>query len=232
MLEASPLLSQLDRREQHRLRELASLFLHRKVIVAADGFELDESMRVVIAAQASLLILNLGLDWYDGWSEVIVYPGAFIAAHQERDEAGVVHQGGRGLSGEAWGRGPVILSWEDIDPLKQSQRRRGSNVVLHEFAHKLDFLDGFANGIPRLHQGNTPQQWAERFSRAYADLQQRNPHQADGIDRYATSSPAEFFAVMTEDFFEAPDRLQANYPAVYEELCCFYMQQPLKRLAS
>jgi len=229
VLEISPLLALLDRRERRRLRELSSLLLQRKALVGADGLELDELMRAYIAAQASLLILNLGIKWYDGWSEIIVYPGAFIAPHREQDEAGVVHDGARALSGEAWGRGPVILSWEDIDPSTRAHRHKGSNVVLHELAHKLDFLDGAANGIPPLHSGNRQKQWTEVFTHAFADLCRRNHHQSAGIDRYATTSPAEFFAVMTELFFEDPLRLQKQYPLLYDELHRFYKQDLLLR---
>lgn len=229
IVEASPVLQPLGKKEQHRLRILASLFLHHKVIVGAGGFEPDEMVRGMIAAQASLLILNLGLDWYDGWSEIIVYPDAFIAPRREYDEAGVIHESNRGLSGEAWGRGPVILSWEDINPATHKQHLKGSNVVLHEFTHKLDFLDGAANGIPPLHPGNTQQEWASDFTRAYEDLRGRNPHQLEGMDPYAMTSPAEFFAVMSEHFFESPKSLQKNYPGVYEELRRFYKQDPIKR---
>jgi Mlc titration factor MtfA (ptsG expression regulator) len=229
VLEVSPLLARLNKKEQHRLREMASLFLHRKEIVGSDGFELDEKMRALIASQASLLILNLGLDWYDGWSEIIVYPGAFIAPHQQRDDAGVVHEQNRGLSGEAWSRGPVLLSWADIDPATQDHRRKGGNVVLHEFAHKLDFLDGSANGIPQLHRGINQQEWAADFTRAYADLSQHITRSADKIDRYATTNPAEFFAVVTELFFEDPINLQTPYPAIYDELRRFYRQDPVNR---
>ncbi len=229
VVDASPVLQRLGRKEQHRLRILASLFLHRKVIVGAGGFEPDEMVRGVIAAQASLLVLNLGLDWYDGWSEIIVYPGAFIAPHREHDEAGVVHESNRGLSGEAWGRGPLVLSWEDIAPATRGQRPQGSNVVLHEFAHKLDFLDGAANGIPPLHPGNTQQEWARDFTRAYNDLRRRGHLQLEGMDPYATTCPAEFFAVMTEHFFEAPANLQRHYPGIYDELRRFYRQDPVMR---
>ncbi len=230
VLDESPLLSALKRHELHQLHKLTSLFLYHKVVVGADNFELDEFMRATIAAQACLLVLNLGLDWFDGWSEIIVYPDAFIAPRREQDAAGVIHEGVNGLSGEAWGRGPVILSWADIDPSTQSQHRKGSNVVLHEFTHKLDFLDGSANGIPPLHLGNTMQDWAEDFTRAYADLSHRSPRHSGGIDRYATTNPAEFFAVMTELFFEAPQRLQENYPSIYDELRHFYLQDPIKRM--
>jgi Mlc titration factor MtfA (ptsG expression regulator) len=230
VVEPSPLLSRLDRKERNRLRELSSLFLHRKVIVGAKGFELDEFSRAFIATHASLLILNLGLDWFDGWSEIIVYPGAFIVPRHEPDEAGVVHEGNRGLTGEAWMRGPVILSWPDIDPANRDHRHKGSNVLLHEFAHKLDFLDGSANGIPPLHSGNRQHEWTEDFSSAYADLSRGRHHKSTGIDRYATTSPAEFFAVTTEVFFEDPVRLRKQYPAVYDELRRFYRQDPMRRL--
>jgi Mlc titration factor MtfA (ptsG expression regulator) len=224
----TPLLSHLPKGESHKLRELASLFLHRKVMVGAGDFELDPFKRATIAAQASLLVLHLGLDWFDGWSEVIVYPAAFIAPHRELDEAGVLHEGSRGLSGEAWGRGPVILSWADIDPLNRNHHK-GSNVVLHEFAHKLDFLDGSANGTPPLHPGNRQQEWAIDFTEAYADLSHHSFHHSGGIDRYATTSPSEFFAVMTELFFEDAQRLQQHYPTIYDELRRFYRQDPINR---
>lgn len=227
IVQVSPVLQSLGKPEQHRLRMLTSLFLHHKEIVGAGGFEPDEMVRGVIAAQASLLVLNLGLDWYDGWSEIIVYPDAFIAPHRENDETGVVHEGERGLSGEAWGRGPVILAWAEIDPAGSARHRQGANVVLHEFAHKLDFRDGAANGIPPLHAGNTQQEWSRDFSGAYTELGQQRP---TDIDPYAATSPAEFFAVMTELFFEAPRRLQQHYPALYDELHRFYRQDPLARL--
>ena len=183
-------------------------------------------MRVTIAAQACLLVLNLGLDYYKDWSEIIVYPGAFLAPHRERDEAGVVSEGMRGLSGESWGRGPAILSWADIE----HSRVGGSNVVLHEFAHKLDFLDGAANGIPPLHSDVIRERWTEDFTKAYDDLhQQLECHRHPAIDPYAAESPAEFFAVVTEVFFQDPRRLHAHYPAVYDEMRRFYRQDPLAR---
>ncbi|MCW8827263.1 MAG: zinc-dependent peptidase, partial [Gammaproteobacteria bacterium] len=125
-----------------------------------------------------------------------------------------------------WGRGPVILSWADIEPARGDN---GSNVVLHEFAHKLDFLDGAANGIPPLHPGNSQQEWARDFTHAYEDLSEHSFHHSGGIDRYATTNPAEFFAVMTEIFFEDPRLLQTQYPKIYDELRRFYRQDPIKR---
>ena len=223
-----PLLSRIGRRERHRLRRLASLFLHEKAVTGAGEHVLNEEQRVVIAAQACVLILELGLDYFNGWSEVIVYPEAFVAPQRWRDEAGLVHEGRRGLSGEAWGRGPVVLSWSDIEQDIAHRHRRGSNVVLHEFAHKLDFLNGAANGMPPLHPDIVRERWTGDFTRAYDDLYRRlRQHRHTAIDPYAGESPAEFFAVVTEVFFEAPARLRHAYPAVYDEMRAFYRQDPL-----
>ncbi len=229
LLASVPALASLDRAEAHRLRELASLFLHQKTLVGANGFAVDEQQRALIAAQASLLVLNLGLDWYSGWSEIIIYPEPFIVRHPQRDEAGVVHDESQQLGGEAWGRGPVILAWSEIDP--SLQHRRGHNVVLHEFAHKLDLLDGAANGIPPLHAGFKAAEWAEAFTQAYGELARGHHYRGVGIDPYAGSSPAEFFAVMTELFFVDPLHLQRELPRVYEVLRRFYRQDPVRRVS-
>jgi len=227
VIEEVPLLRRLPRRDLHRLRRLASLFLHDKTIVGAGDFILDEKIRAVIAAQACVLILNLDLDYFDGWVEVIVYPDAFVVSHRTADEAGVVHQEARALGGEAWGRGPVILSWDDIEPTGR-ERPVGHNVVLHEFAHKLDMLNGPADGLPPLHPGMRLKQWSDDFSRVYADLQhQVARHHRTALDPYGSVSPAEFFAVVSETFFEVPARLHHHYPALYGDLKQFYRQDPL-----
>jgi Mlc titration factor MtfA (ptsG expression regulator) len=223
-----PVLSHLSRQELLRLRELASLFLHEKTFIGAGGLQVDDAMRVVIAAQACLLVLNLGLDWYDGWHEVIVYPDTFVVEHQERDVAGVVHATRRALGGESWGRGPLILSWADAQP-GAHPHGAGSNVVLHEFAHKLDMLTGAANGMPPLHRDMLREAWTQALSQAYANFYQEvERHHHTRIDPYAAESPAEFFAVLSEVFFEAPQRLYQLYPAVYVQLSLFYRQDPLR----
>ncbi|MFO7592511.1 MAG: zinc-dependent peptidase [Pseudomonadota bacterium] len=222
-----PIIGLLPEPDRHRLRELSSLFMHYKTISGAGGLEVDDYMCTVIAAQACLLILNLGLDYYSGWVEVIVYPNAFIAPHEELDEAGVLHQSDSHLSGEAWGRGPVILSWEDIRPQRHHSSQHGINVVLHEFAHKIDLLTGSANGMPPLHQSMTPGKWSEDFSLAYHRmLRHIQGGHGSRIDPYAVESPAEFFAVVTEFFFERPLLLRQELPSVYEQLVRFYRQEP------
>jgi Mlc titration factor MtfA (ptsG expression regulator) len=219
----------LDHQELHRLRELASLFLHRKVVTGAGGLEIDDYIRAVIAAEACLLILNLELDWYEGWREIIVYPGSFVVAREEQDELGLVHEQRAVLGGEAWGRGPVILAWEDARP-ESHPHGTGSNVILHEFAHKLDMLNGAANGMPPLHRDMNRSEWTRTFSHAYAQLQhQLARHHRTRIDPYAAENPAEFFAVVTEEFFEIPVGLYEYDPAVYHQLSRFYRQDPLRR---
>ncbi|HEC18838.1 MAG TPA: zinc-dependent peptidase [Gammaproteobacteria bacterium] len=220
----------LSHQELHRLRELASLFLQEKTITGAGGHEVDDEQRALIAAQACLLILNLGLDWYEGWQEIIVYPGSFVVQREEQDELGLVHEQRAVLGGEAWGRGPVILAWDDARP-GSHPHGQGSNVILHEFAHKLDMLNGKANGMPPLHKDMDRQAWTQVFSRAFEQLQARvQRHHRTCIDPYGAENPAEFFAVVSEEFFMVPDCLHRDQPALYGQLQRFYHQDPLQRL--
>ena len=133
--------------ERAHLRTLTTLFLQRKTFSGVQGLMVSIQMAVTIAAQACLLILKLGLDYYDGWREVIIYPSAFRVKRDVRDAAGVVSNQEQTLSGESWSRGPVILSWDDIIS-DMAPSHPGHNVVVHEFAHKLDMLNGSANGTP------------------------------------------------------------------------------------
>jgi Mlc titration factor MtfA (ptsG expression regulator) len=226
--DALPLLHRLDSDERRRLRELALLFLHEKNIEPAGDLALDDTMRVTLALQACLPILNLGLDWYDGWHAVILYPGEFIPHIEWTDEAGVVHEDDEIRSGEAWLHGPVVLSWEDVC---QSGRGDGYNVVIHELAHKLDALDGAANGMPPLHSDMSASRWTQAFTMAFEDLTGRVARGEEPyVDPYAAEAPEEFLAVMSEYFFELPQELRAHYPDVYQELQAFYKQDPSNEL--
>ncbi len=165
-----------------------------------------------------------GLDSYRGWLGVIVYPGDFIIPRKQMSEDGVVHEFDDEVAGEAWEGGPVLLSWFD-----RPEDADGMNVVIHEFAHKLDMLNGVPDGLPPLHEGMRRQAWIDAFEPAYADFCERVDAGEDTfIDPYAAESPAEFFAVTSEVFFETPDVLRAEYPAVYEQLKQFYRQDPLR----
>ena len=226
VVDSKSILKRLDKREQHCLRKLTSLFLQEKTFSAANGFEVTTFMQVYIAAQACLLILKLDLDYFDGWHEIIIYPDAFITNNEVNDEAGVVHQQSRTLAGEAWGRGPVILSWSEAKP-EQHSHGHASNVVLHEFAHKLDMLNGVANGMPTLHANMKREQWTESLAAAYKKFSKAILHHHTTIDPYAAENPAEFFAVLTEVFFEQPQVLKKLYPHVYHQYALFYRQDPV-----
>jgi Mlc titration factor MtfA (ptsG expression regulator) len=214
--------------DQQKLRELTALFLDRKAVVGAGGLQMTRDIQLVIAAQACLLVLNLDLDFYEGWVEVIVYPDEFITDYEYTDEDGVVHRVRGAISGEAWEHGPVILSWQDA---AAADGGFGYNVVMHEFAHKIDMLNGAADGFPPLHADMDRAAWTDTFSAAYADFEARLDRREETLlDEYAAEDPAEFFAVLSELFFERPDALTEMYPAVYRQLAAFYRQDPLKRM--
>ena len=225
-----PVLEGLNPTELERLRDLATLFLAEKALDPAGGLELTPEMGPLIAAQACLPILNLGLDYYRDWSAVILYPEGFLAHHEYTDPNGLVHSVHRPLIGEAWERGPVILSWADIvGTLDQP----GLNVVIHEMAHKLDMLTGAVNGMPPLHRGMTVRNWSRVFAAAYDHLGRNvDRGRPTALDPYAADSPAEFFAVASEAFFETPAVIADAYPAVYIQLRAFYRQDPLARRPS
>lgn len=226
-IEDLPILRGLNAEDLARLHESASLFLHDKAFSAAGGAEVDQRMRLAIALQACLLTLNLAEDSYRGWNEIILYPDEFLRHHEETDEAGVVHHTRDLLAGESWHGGPLILSLADVEASGQAD---GFNVVLHEFAHKLDMLNGDANGSPPLHRGMDAAAWAQDFDHAYTDFCARVDAGEDtAIDPYASTAPEEFFAVLTEVFFEQPECLYAEYAAVYDQLRQFYRQHPLQR---
>ena len=153
--------------ELARLRELVILFLHEKGIHGAAGMTVRDEARVAIAVQACMLILNLGPEYYRGWVEIIVYPDEFVAEYEYVDEAGVAHRVEKPMTGESWERGPVILSWADA---QEGGRGSAYNVVIHEFAHKLDMLNGQANGFPPLHAGMSRSRWSGAFAGAYQDF--------------------------------------------------------------
>jgi Mlc titration factor MtfA (ptsG expression regulator) len=215
--------------ERAHLRELTTLFLHRKDLCGVQGLTMTTEMALAIAAQACLPILKLGLEYYDGWVEVVIYPGAFRVERDSTHAMGLISHQDRILSGESWSRGPVILSWDDVAS-DLAASHLGHNVVVHEFAHKLDMLNDSANGMPPLHPGMEGKQWTMVFSDAFAKLQQQLAHHhRPCINAYGATSPAEFFAVASEYFFTDPHTLHHHYPPVYEQLALFYLQDPASR---
>lgn len=213
--------------EKAHLRESSTLFLQQKRMIGIE-IQVTEKMRVMIAVQACLPVLRLGIELLTGWTDIIIYPTAFHVSRDEQDEYGIVHQNERILSGEAWSRGPVIVSWEDVERDLQGIHH-GHNVIIHEIVHKLDLLNGAANGMPPLHVNMKTIKWTTAFSKAYERLHQRLEHHQVYINPYAATSPAEFFAVFSEYFFCAPDILHTHFANVYEQLRLYYRQDPLSR---
>ncbi len=212
---------------QKRLRRQAQLLLAEKPFIGCAGLQISDEMRVLIAAQAALLLLGGDKGGFANLREVLVYPGAFVVDRTLPDEAGLQRDQRRVHAGESWQRGQLILSWDDVvrgaaDPTD------GDNVVIHEFAHQLDQQRGTASGAPFLGHRDRYPAWAAAFGAAYAEVRQR---EAQGertlIGAYGASAPAEFFAVASERFFERPDALQAAHPALYRELATYYGVDPL-----
>lgn len=223
-LAALPLMHRLDDAASLRLRDYAALFLREKSFSGAHDLTLDDDLLLAIAAQACLPILEFDFSVYDDWESVIVYPAEFVASREYVDEAGVVHATRDILIGESWLRGPLILSAEDV---RRSGALDGVNVVIHECAHKLDMLNGDANGHPPLHREMRVKAWSEAFNSGYDDFVARlERDEATEIDPYAGENPAEFFAVLSEAFFERPHTVLHSYPAIYEQLRQYYRQHP------
>jgi Mlc titration factor MtfA (ptsG expression regulator) len=210
--------------ETARLQELVLLFLAEKSFAGAHGMEVTDAMRVSIAAQACMPILGLGLDWYAGWTGVVVHPGDFRVRRSQMDEAGVMHEWDDELAGEAMPGGPVVISWDAAahDPY--------INVVIHEFAHKIDMLNGDADGLPPLHRDMDRGAWHAAFQEAYegfCDALERG--RETWLDPYAAEHRSEFFAVVSEAFFEDPRETRRRYPDLYHQLKLFYRQDPAAR---
>jgi Mlc titration factor MtfA (ptsG expression regulator) len=222
-----PYFAQLPADLQLQLKEYIKAFVAEKPFIGCNGLEVTEEMRVLIAAQASLLLLNRHAGLFNGLRQVLVYPGAFVVDRVQHDAAGLVREGRQVLLGESWQHGQVVLSWDDVlagaaDPAD------GRNVVIHEFAHQLDQESGAANGAPFLGRRDRYARWAATLGAAFARLQRQVVlGEPTLIDAYGATSPAEFFAVASEVFFEQPQALADEQPALYGELAGFYRVDPL-----
>jgi len=227
---ALPFLAIYTAAERERLRAKVVLFLDAKSIVGARGHEVTPLQRVVIAIQACVLLLELDLGHYDGWESVIVYPDEFVPGWEWEDEAGVVHRNEGPLAGEAMPRGPVVLSWPDVEA-SADWETAGMNLVIHEFAHKFDMRNGEANGCPPLPPDIPQKLWEAKLGAAYEHFSARvRLGRHTHIDPYAAEHPAEFFAVLAEVFFADPRCLRREYRGLYELYVRFFRQDPAARL--
>jgi Mlc titration factor MtfA (ptsG expression regulator) len=226
-LARSRVFASLDAGERTALRELSKRFLAKKKFSGAAGHVVTSEQKLVIAALACLPVLHLGFEWLGGWREVIVYPGEFRVKREHHDEhTGVVTEGEDDLIGEAWERGPVILSWADI-ATDLDRPFDGFNVVAHEIAHKLDMLDGAMNGVPRLPADMSRGEWIETLQQAYDKLVYAVERGRDTfIDPYATESADEYFAVVSELHFSDRAGLARAAPKVAALLARFYGPRP------
>jgi len=227
LLEASaPLYRRLPPELKTRLHSLIGVFMAEKSFIGCAGVDVTPAMKLGISAQACLLIVNRDDDVYDRLTTILIYPAAFVVPERDVDEAGVVTEEHRTLVGQASDAGHIVLSWADIEQAGTAAAE-SINVVLHEFAHYLDFEDGAGNGAPALVARKDYQRWSQVMRSAYSRVwhRVRGGHETV-IDEYALEDEAEFFAVATEAFFEQSAALKAEDPALYGELASFYRLDP------
>lgn len=224
---ALPWLERLSPERRERLFDLSARFLAGKTITPLHGLTLDAGQRLRLAALACLPLLEFGAEGLRGWSQVVVYPGAFRAHRRHHDEdTGVVAEWEEDLAGESWEDGPLVLSWDDIEA-DLAEPEAGFLLVAHEMAHKLDALDGAMDGTPPL-PAAWQREWARDFQAAYETFCARvDAGEETPIDDYAAEAPEEFFAVTSEYHFSAPALLAREMPAVAAHLRRFYGDSPI-----
>jgi len=221
-----PSFQALPAKDRRELLKDILIFLAEKNFEGCGGLSLTDEIRVTIAAQACLLLLHRKNDDYPRLQSILVYPRAYRVDGKKVSSGGFIREGPEIRAGESWSSGAVVLSWDDVKK-SASDLRDGHNVVLHEFAHQLDQEDGAADGIPVLGERSRYTAWARVLGREYRELvsEIEKGHRTD-IDPYGALSPAEFFAVVTECFFEKPAALRRRHPELYQELRLFYRQDP------
>ncbi len=221
-----PIYRKLPSKLREELHGHVHVFLAEKRFFGNDGIVITDKIRLIIAAQACLLLLNRTPRYFPGFQTILLYPESYRAQQVQRDGS-IEIAGKQHRAGESWYRGPVILSWNEV--LRGvSQPHDGYNVVLHEFAHKLDEEDHVMDGLPILSEDSHYASWAEVLRREYHLLQEKAQRgRRDVMNNYGATSPAEFFAVATETFFERPAKLKRKHPKLYVELRKFYRVDPV-----
>lgn len=216
--------------EQAKLRDDLRILVAEKHWEGCHGFHVTDEVKVTIAAQAALLVLGMKEQYFDNGNTILVYPTAYVARNQTVLPTGVVLEGDSAREGEAWYRGPVILSWDDV--LRGGrQEHDGRNLVLHEFAHQLDMQNGRdTGGTPVLENYKQYEQWQHILQTEYQRLAHECEHgRRTLLDCYGTTNLAEFFAVSTECFFERGEQMRHRHPDLYSILSSYYRQDPARR---
>jgi Mlc titration factor MtfA (ptsG expression regulator) len=223
--DALPFFPRMSADEQQQLLDLVRLFLAGKTFHGCNGQIVDDTVRVVIAAQACLLLLNRSTQLFPSCRHILVYPDAFVREGEFEGDDGVVSSHSEELLGESWGEGKVILSWDDV-LYGLEDFGDGENVVLHEFAHQLDAESGSQDGAPVLKR-NDPAEWKAVMTAAFDVLNESADMEEETLmDPYGATDPAEFFAVATETFFECADEMALDHPALFSELKKYYCVDP------
>jgi len=222
-----PIVATLPSELQLQLKRQILVFLAEKPFIGCAGMRITDRVRVVIAAQACLLLMNRPAGGFAGLRQVLVYPGAFMVDRVSADGTGVQQERRRALAGESWSQGQVILSWSDVCE-GAAVIDDGRNVVIHEFAHQLDQESGAANGAPFLGGRERHSHWSRVLGAEFERLRECVARgEPSLLSAYGATEPAEFFAVASEVFFEQPRQLAADAPALYAELSGCYRVDPL-----
>ena len=218
--------------EQAKVRDDLRILVAEKNWEGCGGLLLDDEHRVTIAGQIAVLVLGFVHQYFDRVQSILVYPDAYVAPDETVIEAGIVLEGDSPREGEAWYRGPVVLSWPDVLAGGRGPNA-GHNLVFHEFAHQLDMLNGHTvDGIPPLESAERSAHWTRVMSRHYEDLVHDCARGRRGLlDCYGATEMSEFFAVATETFFQRPVPMRERHPQLYKLLRGFYRQDPAKREA-
>jgi Mlc titration factor MtfA (ptsG expression regulator) len=224
-----PYVQQLSPDDRRELEGHVQVFLAEKSFEGCGGLEITNEIKLTIAAQACILLLHRETDYFPGLDSILVYPHAYVAKNVRKRVGSVVVERDQSRLGESWVKGAVVLSWDDVKR-GASNIHDGHNLVLHEFAHQLDSEDGEMDGAPDLGKRSLYSAWARVLGEEYADLTARiDEHRPTDIDVYAATNPPEFFAVVTEAFFERGATLKRKHPELYERLREFYKQDPAER---
>jgi len=222
-----PLYRRLPPDLQWQLKKHVQVLLAEKPFIGCAGLVVTDEMRVLVAAQAALLLLNRRTGYFRNLRQILLYPGAFVAERSSVGPGGVTHAARHALTGESWQQGQVILAWDAVLE-GAAAPDEGRNVVIHEFAHQLDQETGAANGAPFLGRRDRYARWAAVLSAEFAQLRERVARGEPGlIDAYGANDPAEFFAVVSEVFFGKSPELAAEHPALHRELVAYFGTDPL-----
>lgn len=229
LLRNVPLYRQLPPPLARQLRRLILQFLYQKKFIGCAGLEVTDEMRVTIAAQACLLLLNRKTALYPDLTQILIYPSIFVKPQTSVEDGGIVSEHHASLAGESWSDGRVILAWDHVlQNAASNGEERGHNVVLHEFAHQLDSEGGVNNGAPVLPNSAAYQRWSDVFQHEFLRLQHAEQYQIDSVlDYYGAQNPAEFFAVATEAFFTNPVALLEQHFTLYQELSRYFRLDPV-----